>query len=134
MKLALALLVVPALAVAEPAVPAQARALAERGRIAHDRGDYPAAIAAFTEAYALAPSPALLFDLAQAYRLAGRCADAAVMYRRYLANDPDPEARALAETQLEAVEHCRAAPRTDPGQTKKEVAVTWSEASWACSA
>jgi tetratricopeptide (TPR) repeat protein len=124
----LALVTLPAMAVADSArdVPARARALAEHGRICHDRGDYPAAIAAFTEAYVLAPSPALLFDVAQAYRLAGHCDDAAVMYRRYLATDPEPDARALAETQLRAVERCTPAaiasqPRADPGRTKKEV-------------
>ena len=66
------------------AIPEKAKQLAERGREAHDRGQYVDAIAAFNEAYVLAPSAGLLFDLAQAYRLAGRCDDAAWMYRRYL--------------------------------------------------
>ena len=87
-------------------VPAKARALAERGRAQHEAGDYAAAIAAYTEAYALAPSPALLFNLAQAYRLGGHCDDAVTMYRRFLATDPEPEARALAEAHLIAVERC----------------------------
>jgi tetratricopeptide (TPR) repeat protein len=88
------------------AVPAKARALAERGRTFHDVGDYAAAIAAFTQAYVIAPSPALLFNLAQAYRLQGDCEDAALMYRRYLATDPSPEGRALAEMHLASVERC----------------------------
>ena len=88
--LGLVVLVVATTARADDEVPAKARALAERGRADHDRGDYGAAIAEFTEAYALAPSPALLFNLAQAYRLAGRCDDAALMYRRYLTGDPAP--------------------------------------------
>ena len=87
-------------------VPAKARTLAERGRAFHDAGEYPKAIAAFTQAYAMAPSPGLLFNLAQAYRLQGNCNDAALMYRRYLATNPRPEGRALAEDQLAKVERC----------------------------
>jgi tetratricopeptide (TPR) repeat protein len=87
-------------------VPAKARTLAERGRAFHDAGDYPHAIAAFTQAYVIAPSPALLFNLAQAYRLQGNCDDAALMYRRYLATNPDAEQRALAELHLASVERC----------------------------
>jgi tetratricopeptide (TPR) repeat protein len=87
-------------------VPAKARALAERGRASHDAGDYAAAITAFTQAYVMAPSPALLFNLAQAYRLQGDCEDAALMYRRYLATNPSAEGRALAEMHLASVERC----------------------------
>ncbi len=92
-------------------IPARARALAERGRKHHDEGNYAAAIAAFTEAYALAPSPALLFNLAQSYRLGGHCDDAATMYKRFLATDPPADARALAETHLISVEQCAEALR-----------------------
>lgn len=87
-------------------VPPKARTLADRGRELHDRGDYASAIAAFTQAYAMAPSPPLLFNLAQAFRLQGNCDDAAVMYRRYLASRPAPAGRAMAERHLENVERC----------------------------
>lgn len=105
----LAALLLPNLAIAQPAreVPARARELAKLGRELHEKGDYAGAVQAYTEAYALAPAPALLFDLAQAYRLAGRCDDAAVMYRRFLQADPDQEARALAEAHLINVDRCR---------------------------
>jgi tetratricopeptide (TPR) repeat protein len=92
-------------AAAEP-IPEKARALASRGRAAHDRRDYAAAIAAFTEAYAIAPAPALLFNLAQAYRLKGSCDDAALMYRRYLGANPSYDGRVLAEAHLATVERC----------------------------
>jgi tetratricopeptide (TPR) repeat protein len=88
------------------AVPAKARTLAERGRAYHDAGDYANAINAFTQAYVIAPSPALLFNLAQAYRLKGDCEDAALMYRRYLGTNPSPEGRGLAEAHLASVERC----------------------------
>nr|HEX4318067.1 tetratricopeptide repeat protein [Kofleriaceae bacterium] len=87
-------------------VPAKARELAERGMAYHAAGDYDAAVAAFTEAYALAPAPALLFDLAQAYRLGGHCDDAVIMYRRFLSSTPGGDARAVAEGHLTAMERC----------------------------
>lgn len=106
---ALALLLAPLVGRAdEPAssVPAKARTLAARGRAAHDAGNYSGAIAAFTQAYAMAPAPALLFNLAQAYRLQGNCDDAALMYRRFIATNPSPEVRSLAENHLATVERC----------------------------
>ena len=87
-------------------IPDKARQLAEKGRAYHEAGDYPRAIAAFKEAYVLAPSPGLLFNLAQAYRLAGNCDDAAWMYHRYLDTNPPTDRRAVAETHLAAVEKC----------------------------
>ena len=87
-------------------IPSKARSLAETGRNAHEHGDYARAIAAFKEAYVIAPSPALLFNLAQAYRLQGNCDDASMMYRRYLASGPSDESRAIAQTHLETVERC----------------------------
>ncbi|HEX2691413.1 MAG TPA: tetratricopeptide repeat protein [Kofleriaceae bacterium] len=104
-----AILCAPVAGRAEPhaaTVPAKARALADRGRAFHDAGDYDSAIAAFTQAYAIAPSPALLFNLAQSYRLQGNCDSAALMYRRYLTSSATPEGRALAETHLANVERC----------------------------
>ncbi len=87
-------------------VPAKARALAEKGRAFHDAGDYGNAIIAFKEAYVMAPSPGLLFNLAQAYRLQGNCDDAAMMYRRYINTGPSVEGRAIAQGHLDTVERC----------------------------
>ncbi len=87
-------------------IPPKARVLASKGREAHEKGDYARAIAAFKEAYVIAPAPALLFNLAQAYRLQGNCDDAELMYRRYLGTGPSPEGRALAESHLTTVERC----------------------------
>jgi tetratricopeptide (TPR) repeat protein len=109
--LAALLVAVPSLARAEEpqppdVIPEKARALAVKGRAFHDAGDYGNAIIAFKEAYVMAPSAGLLFNLAQAYRLQGNCDDAAMMYRRYLTTQPSPEGRAVAEGHLEAVERC----------------------------
>jgi tetratricopeptide (TPR) repeat protein len=106
----LALIAVATLAAAVPAhaeeIPAKARKLAEHGREMHKRAEYERAITAFKEAYVIAPSPGILFNLAQSYRLQGNCDDAALMYRRYLATGPSPEARAVAEQHLATVERC----------------------------
>ena len=89
-------------------IPPKARKLAERGRELHERGDYAGAIIAFKEAYVLAPSTGLLFNLAQAYRLYGNCDDAALMYRRYIAATPaSSDERLLAEGHLATVVQCQ---------------------------
>ncbi len=88
-------------------VPPRARSLAERGRAFHDARDYDRAIAAYKEAYVMAPSPGLLFNLAQAYRLSGHCDDAVLMYRRYLATRPADDERAVAAGHLASVERCQ---------------------------
>jgi tetratricopeptide (TPR) repeat protein len=90
----------------EPLLVERARALSDTGRAAHDRGDYERAISAFKEAYVIAPAPGLLFNLAQAYRLQGKCDEAVIMYRRYLSTRPSDDARALAQTHLDTVERC----------------------------
>ncbi len=87
-------------------IPQRARELADKGRAYHDAGEYMKAVAAFKEAYVLAPSPGLLFNIAQAYRLAGDCDDAAWMYHRYLDTNPSEQARVLAEQHLSSVEKC----------------------------
>jgi tetratricopeptide (TPR) repeat protein len=108
MKLRAAMIVAMAAATAhaDPGVPDRAKALADRGRQLHRDGHYADAIEAYKAAYVLAPSPGLLFNLAQVYRLAGDCDDAAWMYRRYLDSQPSEEARDIASTQLARVETC----------------------------
>src|SRR6185295_924513 len=55
---------------------------------AQDSGDYDTAITLYTKAYQLVPHPVLLFNMAQANRLAGRTEQALSLYARYLAADP----------------------------------------------
>lgn len=87
-------------------IPNKARELADKGRRHHKAGDYSAAVSAFKEAYVLAPSPGLLFNIAQSYRLDGSCDEAAWMYRRFLDTNPHGKQREIAETQLSTVEKC----------------------------
>jgi tetratricopeptide (TPR) repeat protein len=86
--------------------PEKAKLLADRGRALHDAGDYAGAIAAYKEAYVLAPRAGLLFNLAQAYRLSGDCDDAAFMYQRFLDSSPPADRRAIAEANLATVVKC----------------------------
>jgi tetratricopeptide (TPR) repeat protein len=88
------------------AVPPLARQFSDRGRALHDLGDYDQAIVAYKQAYMIAPSPGLLFNMAQAYRLAGDCPQAASFYRRFLSTGPEPEARRVTEQHLAVVESC----------------------------
>lgn len=96
--------------VATPVAPedaeAVARAEAASAKREFDRGNYASAIASYREAYRLVPSPGLLYNLGQAYRLAGQCAEAADAYRRYLAQYPRSPYRLTARENLSAAEVC----------------------------
>jgi tetratricopeptide (TPR) repeat protein len=87
---AIALAAAPQRVRAQPAAPAaSAKATAKQyvadGLAAQDRGDYDAAIALYQKAYDLVPHPVLMFNQAQAHRLAGRIAQARSLYASYLA-------------------------------------------------
>ncbi len=60
-------------------------------------GDYDSSIAAYWAAYALKPQPIIVFNAAQAYRKAGRWAEAVTLYERYLRQEPN--APLLSEVQ-----------------------------------
>lgn len=91
-------------------VPAEAeRAAKEKAtsaKAAFDRGDYAVAVDEYREAYRLVPSPGLLYNLGQAYRLVGACAEASDAYREYLRLVPESPYRATAEQNLAAAEVC----------------------------
>jgi hypothetical protein len=107
----------------------RAKQLADEGRRFHSEGHYAAAIAAYKDAYVLAPRAGLLFNLAQAYRLAGDCAEAAWMYQRFLASAPSSEQSSLARHHLARVEPCLHPqhplpdPPPPPGAREKEIGV-----------
>ena len=52
---------------------ASSRALYDEGSGAYKAGNYPRAIEKFLAAYELSHAPAILFNIAQAYRLASDC-------------------------------------------------------------
>jgi tetratricopeptide (TPR) repeat protein len=59
------------------------------GIAAQDAGDFETAIELYTKAFQLVPHPLLIFNVAQANRLAGHKERAVVLYRRYLELDPN---------------------------------------------
>jgi hypothetical protein len=100
----------PAVDPPEPVLPANAeqaaKAKAVSAKAAFDRGDYAVAVEQYREAYRLMPSPGLLYNLGQAYRLVGSCSEAAEAYREYLRLVPDTPYRETAEQNLAAAEVC----------------------------
>lgn len=83
------------LAVARPARAddnlAKAKQLYEDGLKHYNLAEYDAAIAAWKEAYRLSKRPLLLFNIGQAYRLAGDCPQAVAFYDSYKREEPHPK-------------------------------------------
>lgn len=67
---------------------------------AFDREDYVAAIPELKAAYALEPSPQLLYAWAQAERLTGDCGRALKLYKQYLETGPAEQQRQLAQANI----------------------------------
>jgi iron complex outermembrane receptor protein len=111
--------VVPARTLAEPAdrnAVKLAKQYVDAGLAAQNARDYDTAITLYTKAYELVPHPLLLFNLAQAHRLAGRDDQALPLYEKYLAEEPGgaqaPIAQELvAELRARASENRRAGER-----------------------
>jgi hypothetical protein len=61
----------------------EAKKMYDEGKRYYTVGDYDHAITAWKAAYVKFPAPILLFNLGQAYRLEGDCAQAMTFYRRY---------------------------------------------------
>jgi len=102
---------------------ARSRALYDEGSRAYKAGDYPRAIEKFLAAYDLSHAPAILFNIAQAYRLAGSCDRALEYYRRSLDEEPDAANRAEVEERVAEMQACadqaaaheeKPAPRPEP--------------------
>lgn len=91
-----------------------AERLYQEGQAAYDAKRYDEAIAAWDRSYALSKLPALVFNLAQAHRLAGHCTKAVEAYHRFLALDPQSTERPDAEQFLRELEPCADAPDHRP--------------------
>jgi tetratricopeptide (TPR) repeat protein len=97
------------------------------GQAAYDRHDYATAIAKWQAAYALSKESGLLFNLAQAQRLAGNCTSALASYRGFLATDPaaGSDQRKLAdEFAKELDEQCPTAKPVVPALTAPKTAIS----------
>jgi tetratricopeptide (TPR) repeat protein len=82
----------------------QARAHFRAGTAFYEAGDYDRAIEQYRQAYELIPSPDLLFNLGQAYRLKGDMKSAANYYRLCLRQKSDGPVGDAAREHLQEVE------------------------------
>ncbi len=83
---------------------AAAREHYKKGTTYYDLGKYADAAKEFEAAYEAKNDPAILFNLAQAYRLSGQTDQALHFYRTYLRYVPKPPNRAEIEEQIKALE------------------------------
>jgi tetratricopeptide (TPR) repeat protein len=83
----------------------------EAGVAAYGAGNYELAIREFHAAYAIDPHPTVLYAWAQSMRLGKRCADAIVLYRRYLATNPSEAQITAAQN---GISRCEQAQLTEP--------------------
>jgi hypothetical protein len=111
---------------AEPNV--EARQLYAQGKAEYAQGHYAAAIELFERSYALSESSALLFNMAQAHRLAGpgHCSDAVSLYKSYLAAEPDAENEKEVVERIAELGDCSA---EKPAETPSAPATPKSRAS-----
>ena len=84
----------------------------ERAQGHFNDGNYAAAAAELEAAYAIEPSPKLLYAWAQAERYAGSCEKAVTLYEQFIATGPDEAGRRAAE---EKMRECDASGTDEPG-------------------
>lgn len=86
---------------------ARARELSDAGLAQFRQGDYDGALDAFGRSYEIAPEPALLFNIAQAYRKKGDCKGALDYYQRFRgAVDVQTANRARVSVHIERMQAC----------------------------
>lgn len=102
----LALLSVPHVAGAEARDLGRAEALDlyDQSRAAYKSGQFSRAAALLERAYALHPTPVLLYNLARAHESAGDDERAVASYRRYLDGETEIEDRAAIERRIRTLE------------------------------
>ncbi|HEX3480615.1 MAG TPA: hypothetical protein VHT91_36610 [Kofleriaceae bacterium] len=88
----------PTTSAPDPAAAKLAKQYVDAGLAAQDAHDYDTAITLYSRAYRLVPHPLLIFNLAQAHRLAGHADKALVLYRRYLDEDPEGAQATIARS------------------------------------
>jgi tetratricopeptide (TPR) repeat protein len=74
------------------------------GSKAFSLGELDRAVEEYKAAYNLAPEPALLYNIGQAFRLGGKLRQAQFFYRSYLHSLPNAENRAEVEGRIKAIE------------------------------
>jgi tetratricopeptide (TPR) repeat protein len=105
--LAVAVSVAPGGAEAMQASPAQKQEMMEhyeRATRAYDIQKYQEAVEEYQKAYEIAGDPAMLYNVAQAYRLNGQLTEALHSYRRYLQRSPNARNREDVERKIADLE------------------------------
>src|SRR5262249_49173895 len=87
----------------EPVSLPAAQALLAQAEPDSSARDYRAALQGSQQAYDLTGAPALLFDMAQCYRLLGRSEEALSAYKKFLAEVPDSPYRQEIEERIRAL-------------------------------
>ena len=77
-----------------------------QGQHAYDEKRYDEAVALWTRSYEASHLPALLFNIAQAYRLGGDCTKAVASYKKFLELDPKSPQRSTAQSLLGELQPC----------------------------
>jgi tetratricopeptide (TPR) repeat protein len=95
----------------------RSKELYDQGSRAYKAGDYRRAVEHFLAAYQLSRAPAILFNIAQAYRLDGACDQALAWYRRSLAEEPDAANRAEVEERIAEMQRCADQPVDERAET-----------------
>ena len=99
----------------------EARAYVEKATAAYALNKYAAAAENFEKAFELKPDPALLYNAAQSYRLAGNKERALALYESYLRVYPKEKKRPEIEGHIKqlkiAIEHDREAANSPPFTT-----------------
>jgi hypothetical protein len=87
----------------------RARQMVKQARVAYDLGNYDEAASRYEAAYRVVQDPALLFNIGQAYRLAGRTDKALAAYKGFLRTAPpgDPN-RPVVATRVGELERAMA--------------------------
>lgn len=109
-----------AVASAQTAGEADARASFERGRVLYDGGEFVQAAQAFERAYELSGRDALLYNIYLAHRDANQPEQAAQALRDYLSKVPNIENRAQLEARLAALEQGLAREREQREREERE--------------
>jgi tetratricopeptide (TPR) repeat protein len=108
MAFAIALLLAPALSLADSAADARkdrARELYKQAQIHHRTGDLEKAASEFKESYELYPVPETLYNLAQTHRLLKNYEKAVFFYKQYLATaDAKPADKKMIQDRIAEME------------------------------
>jgi hypothetical protein len=89
---------------ADPGAKAKAQALLREGAQLYQDHAFAEALEKFDQAYAVFPSPKLLYNIGQASRELGRPADAVDAFEKFLAQAPDASPELIAEAKQSVAE------------------------------